>query len=37
VEKKKEDVVRNRCTMKMQMRVGVGVEFEVFCSWSSEE
>jgi hypothetical protein len=37
VEKKKEDVVRDRCTMMMQLKVGIGVEFEVICSWSSEE
>jgi hypothetical protein len=30
-------VVRGRCAMKMQWRVGVGIEVEVVCSWSSEE
>jgi hypothetical protein len=37
VERKEEDVVRGRCAMKMQWRVGVGIEVEVICSWSSEE
>jgi hypothetical protein len=37
LEKKQEDVMRDRCTKKMQLRVGVGVEFEVFCNWSFEE
>jgi hypothetical protein len=37
VERKEEDVVRGRCAMKMQWRVGVGIEVEVVCSWSSEE
>jgi hypothetical protein len=34
---KKEEEMRGRCAMKMQFRVGVGVEVEVVRSWSSKE
>jgi hypothetical protein len=32
-----QEEVRSRCAVKMQLRVGVGIEVEVVCSWSSEK